>query len=225
LRLNNNPITEMQSLDTNTNLKTLSLDGIKLRDIKNLNYLLMHLNIDKSGIERRIILEESPKQQESSKIAYPFDMGMNLIKFGDFEAAIDIYFNLIRSSGAPDVKIANAYAYLGDIYIALAKFTRALRCYQKASNIGLNLYKRVKIASIFFAQASQGRFKKPDFSQQHIDQVKIESIGPVSWNEIGVHYQINGFYEEAYKSYRRALELNQKDESALRNLERLKEMF
>lgn len=54
---------------------------------------------------------------------------------------------------------------------------------------------------------------------------KIESGNPRVWNNLAVAYEATGGYEEALKSYRRALELAPADQQIKRNYSRFVEFY
>lgn len=115
----------------------------------------------------------------------------------------------------------DAWYFRGKAHCALAEFRNALMCFVKAQELGFKTFDPTMYASM--AHSNLEIFRPPNLSPKHLKtvEVKLEELFPdvETWTHNGAAFQILGQYEEAYKCYENALELDPTYRPALKNKE------
>lgn len=139
---------------------------------------------------------------------------------GQFESAL---MTLERINNK-DPTNTQAWYYRGKAHCALAEFRNAMVCFAKAQEFGFSAIQLMMYG--LTAKMNIDNFKPPNLSEEHLATVELKMPGffpdEESYTANGAALQMLMQYEQAYKSYQKALEKKPGYAPALKNLELIK---
>ena len=148
--------------------------------------------------------------------------GVELSAIGNFEQALTKFIRI----NDKEPTNSETWFYRGKAHCALAEFQNALACFAKAQEFGFRGMQLMMYG--LTAKTNFSNFKRPDLSEKHIEELELKSSvyfpDEEAWLAQGAAYQMLMQYEEAYKSYQKALKIKPDYGPARKNLDFIKKL-